>query len=147
MKKKLLLCLIAITLLNANIYAQFGSAYVVPNFTHENPNELYEKNNDSEERLANISATFGVDGEWSFVLYSDGTFESRDWYGYNGHYDTRYMKDITTSSGTYYITRNENGSRIVHFRFRNGREKNGFLRYKNRGAELSYSNITHSEIQ
>ena len=142
MKNKLL-SLLVIAFFECNIYAQ--SAYVVPNFTHENPNDLY-KNSSSDERLENISATFGISGEWSVVLYSNGTFESRDWYGYHGHYDTNYMKDITTSSGTYYITRNENGARIAHFRFRNGKEKNGFLRYNNRGAELSYAGMTHREI-
>lgn len=142
MKTKFL-CLIVLTTLNLCAYAQ--SAYVVPNFTRENPDDLYRKSS-SDERLDNISATFGISGEWSFILYSNGTFESREWYGYNGRYDTRYMKDITTSSGTYYITMNENGARIVHFRFRNGKEKNGFLRYKNRGAELSFAGKTHSEI-
>ncbi len=132
-------------MLSGAIYSQ--SAYIVPHFTRENPNERNSSSSDEEvEYLDNISVTFGVHGEWSFVLYSDGTFKSRDWYGYHGHYDTKYMKDITISSGTYYITQ-EGDARIVHFRFRNGKEKNGFLYYYNRGAELSYDRIRHKEIE
>ena len=139
------LCLIALTMLNLDLIAQ--SAYVVPNIIPGSPKD-YQETSSSDERFDNISATFGLDGEWSFILYSDGTFRSRDWYGYHGHFDTNFMRDITTSSGTYYITRNEHGERIVHFRFRNGKEKTGSIRYTHHGeAKLSYAGKTHSEIQ
>lgn len=107
----------------------------------------------TEEREPNISATYGFNGEWSFVFYSNGTFKSRVWYGKHGEYDTQYMKDIRDLGvGTYYIIRRQldasYAQHIVHLRFSNGREATGRLKYVKgaSGSSFEYDHKSHFQL-
>ena len=142
MKKKLFL-LSTLVIVSINMLAQTANKDHYLGYDNQH---LLCQNNSSEERLEYISLTVGYNGEWAFIFYPNGNFSSREWYGYNGRYDTRYMKDITTSNGTYYITR-VNGHRRVYFKFKNGKEKTGTLTYDGNGAKLTYNNYVLREIQ
>ena len=99
------------------------------------PSQTYQP---VETRIQNISVTFGLNGNWTFRFYQTGSFECRTWYGQHGKWDTSYMRDFQTTSGTYYITKNQYGGVIVHLRFANGKNTTGSLLYKNGRAEFSY---------
>lgn len=100
-----------------------------------------------ETRIPNISVTFGINGEWAFSFSSNGTFSSREWYGYHGLFDTRYIKEMSNYSGTYYITEKSNsGRKTIHLRYSNGKQKKATLRYKSTRAELYYESMTLDQM-
>lgn len=98
--------------------------------------ELLNSQEDNSEELSNISATVGINGNWTFKFYSDGSFQSHVWYGDYGKYSTRgNMKKESYSSGTYTI-KEEDGDTVVYFRYANGAKEYARLRYKGERLEL-----------
>ncbi len=127
-----------------------GNGRYSEQFVYSNSGGIY-KSNDSEPtktRIPNITVTFGLNGEWTFSFSSNGTFRSREWIGYHGRFDTQYMKNISTYSGTYYITEDSSGFKTIYLRYGNGNEKTAILSYNigNARAKLSFDGKTHSQI-
>ena len=93
-------------------------------------------NSNYSEDLSYISATVGINGNWTFKFYSNGSFQSHVWYGDYGKYSTRgNMKKESYSNGTYTI-KEEDGETFVYFRYANGAKEYARLRYKGERLEL-----------
>lgn len=117
--------------MNQSVFAQ----YVVPNFTSTPPSSTSSNSSQNEERLPNISATFGLNGEWVFELRSNGSFSHHKFE--TGLYG-RKTKEISVTHGTYKIMKDEYGRRIVYLYYENGNEKKALLKYERDRAILSY---------
>jgi len=92
-----------------------------------------------EERIPNISATFGRKGGWTYRLNLNGTFH---YHNYTTDNYGRKIKDVSITHGTYFITKGyrsgtyEYGGYTVHLRFENGKQEIAHLRYEGNRAVL-----------
>lgn len=96
---------------------------------------LNNNNITQEERVPNITATFGLNGEWVFELRSNGSFSHHKFeIGLYG----RKTKEISITHGSYKIMKDDYGRRIVYFYYENGNVKKALLKYERDRAILSY---------
>ena len=132
------------TILYLTPFCAFPQAYVIPHFTNEKPGS--NTGNSTGERVGNISAEFGFGEDWTFVFYYDGTFESREWYG-PGQKWAKPMQKVVEYEGAYNITKDQDGKKVIHLLYSNGKERDVYLRYEGNRAIISYDNKAHKEIQ
>ncbi len=96
-----------------------------------------------ETRIQNINATYGYKGVWLYEFTNYGTFRDHNC-TYNEY--GRVVRENGSLSGTYYLTKDSNGTIRVYLRYDNGRQKQGYIRYKNHTSEFSLDRKTSWEM-
>lgn len=120
-----------------------AQAYRTINVVSTPPSSNRSSQSPTGERLPNISVTVGQQGNWTYRFYSNGTFEKHEFtknsYG-------RIIEDKGVKTGTYYIMKNEYGSKQVYLRYSTGYEQRGTLRYESGRVVFSTKDMRHEEM-
>lgn len=107
--------------------------------TNRNTYNSTNYNKQQEERVPNISVTFGRKGGWTYRLNSNGTFS---YHNYTTDSKGNKKNDISITHGTYFMTKGyrdatgKYGGYTVHFRYENGKQEIAHLRYEGNRAVL-----------
>ena len=113
------------------------------NQTNTTQNNTQNTNTAQETRIQNINATYGYKGVWLYEFTNYGTFRDHNC-TYNEY--GRVVRENGSLSGTYYLTKDSNGTIRVYLRYDNGRQKQGYIRYKNHTSEFSLDRKTSWEM-